>query len=164
MALPLFISEIPVIKKLEINRFSLIIGSLLPDIIDKPLLLLGLGTGRLLSHNLFFSFIAFLILFKFTKRNLRISIPFLAGMIIHLILDIPKVPLFYPLISYDYLFLEEPISFWFSQLFSNPVVIMTELIGVTIIIFIVVNNKLYHMKDINEYLKGSYKTIITKEE
>jgi len=164
MALPLFISEIPAIKKLEINRFSLIIGSLLPDIIDKPLLLLGLGTGRLFSHNLFFILIAFLILFIFTKRNLRISVPFLAGMSIHLILDIPKVPLFYPLISYDFLLLEEPLSFWFSQLFSDPVVIITELIGVTILIFIVINNKLYHRKDINEYLKGSYQTIITKEE
>ena len=164
MALPLFISEIPVIKKLEIKRFSLIIGSLFPDIIDKPLSLLGLGTGRLLSHNLFFILIAFLILFIFTKRNLRISVPFLVGMSIHLILDIPKVPLFYPLISYDFLFLEEPLFFWFSQLFSDPVVIMTELIGVAILIFIVINNKLYNRKDINEYLKGSYQTIITKEE
>ena len=85
-------------------------------------------------------------------------------MSIHLILDIPKVPLFYPLISYDFLFLEEPLFFWFSQLFSDPVVIMTELIGVAILIFIVINNKLYHRKDINEYLKGSYQTIITKEE
>ncbi len=85
-------------------------------------------------------------------------------MSIHLILDIPKVPLFYPLISYDFLLLEEPLSFWFSQLFSDPVVIITELIGVAILIFIVINNKLYHRKDINEYLKGSYQTIITKEE
>jgi len=121
LALPLFISEIPAIKKLEINRFSLIIGSLFPDIIDKPLSLLGLGTGRLISHNLIFILIAFLILFIFTKRNMRISVPFLAGMSIHLILDFPQVPLFYPFISYDFLFLEEPLFFWFSQLFTDPV-------------------------------------------
>ncbi len=164
MALPLFISEIPAIKKLEINRFSLIMGSLFPDIIDKPLSLLGLGSGRLLSHNLFFILIAFLILFIFTKRNLRISVPFLVGMSIHLILDIPGIPLFYPLISYNFVSPEEPLLIWFSKLFTDPVVIMTELIGIAILVFIVINNKLYHRKDIMEYLKGSYQTIIAKEE
>ena len=94
---------------------------------------------------------------------MRISVPFLAGMSIHFILDFPQVPLFYPFISYDFLFLEEPLFFWFSQLFTDPVVIMTELIGIAILVFIVINNKLYHRKDINEYLKGSYQTMITTE-
>jgi len=164
MALPLFISEIPAIKKLDINKVALIIGSLLPDIIDKPILLLGLGSGRFMSHNLFFILITFLILFLCTKRNLRISVPFLAGLSIHLILDIPGVPLFYPLISYDFLILEEPLFFWFSKLFSDPFVIMTELIGVASLIFIVINNKLYHRKNINKYLRGNYQTILPKEE
>ncbi|MFW9873524.1 MAG: metal-dependent hydrolase [Candidatus Thorarchaeota archaeon] len=164
MALPLFISEIPIIKKLNINRLGLIIGSLLPDIIDKPILLIGLGSGRFLSHNLFFILIAFLILFLFTKKNLRISIPFLAGLIIHLILDLPEVPIFYPLISYDFVLLEEPLFFWISKLLSDPVVIMTELIGVAILIFIVLNNKLYYWKNINLYLRGSHQTILREEE
>ncbi|MFW9882480.1 MAG: metal-dependent hydrolase [Candidatus Thorarchaeota archaeon] len=164
MALPLFISEIPLIKKLEFNRLALIIGALLPDIIDKPILLLGLGSGRLLSHNIFFILIAFLILFLFTKRNLKISIPFLVGLTIHLILDLPEVPLFYPLISYNFLILEEPLLVWFSKLFNDPVVIMTELIGIAILIFIVINNKLYQKKNINEYLRGSYHTILIKKE
>ena len=85
-------------------------------------------------------------------------------MIIHLILDFPDIPLLYPFILYDFVILEEPLLFWFDLLFSDPVVIMTELIGVVILIFMVINNKLYDRKAINEYLKGSYQTIITKEE
>lgn len=164
MSLPLLISEIPVIKKkLEINRFALLIGSLFPDIIDKPIFLLGLGNGRFLSHSVFFILINFVILFLITKRNLKVSFSFLVGMSIHLILDLPKIPLFYPFILYDYIILEEPLLYWFSQLFTNPIVIITESIGIASLIFIIIHNKLYSVREITSYLKGNYVTSIIEE-
>lgn len=165
VSLPLLISEIPVIKeKLEFNRFALLIGSIFPDIIDKPIFLLGLGNGRFFSHTIFFILINFVILFLITKRNLKVSFPFLAGMSIHLILDFPKVPLFYPFILYDFVILEEPLGYWFSQLFTNPIVIITESIGIASLIFIIIHNKLYHVKDIKSFFKGNHLTSIIKEE
>ncbi|MFW9902060.1 MAG: metal-dependent hydrolase, partial [Candidatus Thorarchaeota archaeon] len=92
----------PRIKQFKINRFSLIIGALLPDIIDKPLFLLNLADGRLLSHNLLFVIVSFLIVHLFTKGNKYVSLPFLIGISSHIILDLPFVPLFYPFISYNF--------------------------------------------------------------
>ena len=164
MAIPLLISEIPIIKKYKINRFALIIGSLLPDIIDKPLFLLGLANGRFFSHNLLFTIISFLIVFLVSKRNLEISLPFLAGMVLHLLLDLPYVPLFYPFITYKYIIVEEPLLYWFNALFTNPIVLSTEIIGIAILIFILIHNKLYHVEDIKNYLKGSSQITIKNED
>ena len=142
----------------------MLIGSIFPDIIDKPLFLLGLGNGRFFFHSILFILISFVILFLITKRNLKFSFPFLAGMSIHLILDFPKVPLFFPFILYDIVSLEEPLGYWFNQLFTNPIVIITESIGIASLIFIIASNKLYHVKDIKSYFKGNHLTTILKEE
>ncbi|NVM34758.1 MAG: metal-dependent hydrolase [Candidatus Lokiarchaeota archaeon] len=157
-ALPLVFTEIPQIKKLKINRLSLLIGSLLPDIIDKPLFLLGLGNGRFLSHNLLFMTISFLIVYFSSKRNKNISFPFLAGLIFHLILDIPYVPLFYPFISYEFHYLEEPLLYWLRKLWTDPFVFITEITGLLIMLFILIKNKLYHKKEISDYLRGVNQT------
>lgn len=156
VALPLIFTEIPRIKKLQINRFALVIGSLLPDLIDKPLLLLGLGTGRLFTHNLLFVLMSFLFLHFLTKQNLKISFPFLFGVIMHLILDIPYVPFFYPFISYEFIVIEEPFWYWFRALFTNFVVMITEVTGIILFILILVRNRLYSIKEIISYLKGNH--------
>ncbi len=160
VALPLIIFEIPQIKKFNLNRYTLIIGSLLPDIIDKPLLLLGLGAGRFLSHSLLFIFIIFLIVFGITKRNEKVALSLLIGMIFHVVLDLPDVPLLFPFISYEYIVLEDPFSVWVSALLTNPIVIITEISGILFIIFILIRNKLYQIKDIRNYLKGINQTSI----
>jgi len=156
--LPLIFTEIPQIKKLKINRYSLLIGSLLPDIIDKPLFLLGFGNGRFLSHNLLFIIISFLIVYFSSRKNKSISFPFLAGLIFHLILDLPYVPLFYPFISYDFHFVEKPLLYWIKQLWTNPIVMITEITGILFMIFILIKNKLYHMNQISDYLRGINQT------
>ena len=160
----MLIFEIPIIKKYKINRWALIIGSLLPDIIDKPILLLGLGNGRFFSHNLLFIIISFLLVFLISKRNLEISFPFLIGLAIHLILDLPYVPLFYPFITYNFKTVEEPLKYWFNALFTNPIVLTTEIIGFAILIFILIHNKLYHTEDIKNYLKRNLQTVIKDED
>ncbi len=158
--MPLILTEIPRIKRLKINRVSLIIGALLPDIIDKPLFLLDLGGGRLYSHNLLFVIISFLIVHFSSNRNKSISFPFLFGLISHIILDLPYVPLFYPFLSYDFYYIEEPFLYWLMKLWTDPLVIITEISGILFLLFIVIHNNLYHKRDIINYLIGFNQTLI----
>jgi membrane-bound metal-dependent hydrolase YbcI (DUF457 family) len=144
------------------NRLALVIGSLLPDIIDKPIYLLGLGNGRFISHSLFFISLVFLAVVIISKSNYKVSIPFLIGMGLHLILDLPDVPWFFPFIAYESVIVEEPILYWFKVLFTDPLVITTELLGISFCIIILINNKLYHLNDIIYYLKGYFED--SKEE
>ncbi|MFO8018026.1 MAG: metal-dependent hydrolase [Promethearchaeia archaeon] len=154
IAVPLVLFELPPIKRrLKVNRFALILGAFLPDIIDKFLLLLKISSGRGISHTLLFVGIVSLIAFFISKKNLAISIPFLSGNIIHLILDLPYVPLFYPFIPYDFSMVENPIGGWFYSLLHNPLIYGTELAGLGILIFIMVSNKLYSFNHIITYLK-----------
>ena len=154
VAVPLILFELPLIKKrFEFNRFALIVGSLLPDIIDKSLLFLNLGSGRGISHTILFVLISSIILHFVTKGRKSISIPFLVGMGIHLILDLPEVPLFYPFIMYEFIIIEDPLGLWLHTLFNNPVVYLTEIAGILIFIFVLINNKLYSWKEIMNYLK-----------
>ncbi|MHA1913380.1 MAG: metal-dependent hydrolase [Promethearchaeota archaeon] len=162
VAFPLLLFEIPLVKKHQMNRFALAIGSLLPDIIDKPIYLLGLGNGRFVSHNLLFITLAFLAVLLISRRNFKLSIPFLIGMGLHLVLDLPYVPWFYPFMTYESVIIEEPILSWFIALFTDPLAITTELLGVSFCIIILINNKLYHLKHIIYYLKGNLE--VPKEE
>ena len=156
VAVPLILFELPLVKKrFEFNRFALIIGSLFPDIIDKCLLFLNLGSGRGISHTILFIIISFVILHFITKGRKSISIPFLVGMVLHLILDLPEVPLFYPFMTYEFIIIEDPLGLWLHTLFNNPVVYLTEIAGLLIIIFIITNNKLYNIKEIVNYLKNN---------
>ena len=133
---------------------------MLPDLIDKPLLLLGLSSGRHLSHNLLFIFIFFLILFISSKKNLEISLSLLIGMVFHLILDLPEVPLFYPFVSYNFGILEEPIFYWITKFFTDPVVFLTEITGILILLYIFITHKLYYRSKLMKYLKGSSQSSI----
>ena len=105
---------------------------------------------------IFYSFsFFFLILFISTKKNLEISLSLLFGMVFHLILDLPEVPLFYPFVSYDFVILEEPLFYWITKFFADPVVIITEITGIGILIYIFITNKLYHRSKFMQYLKGN---------
>ena len=153
IALPLLVFEIPQIKnKHKINRFALILSSLLPDLIDKPLMFLNLGSGRGYSHTLLFTLIGVLTIFLFSKRNKSISILFLIGFISHLLLDLPDVPFFYPFVSYDFIMPKDPFWEWVKTLLTDPWVISTEAIGIVILIFVTINNKLFSIIKIVSYL------------
>ncbi|MFX0057498.1 MAG: metal-dependent hydrolase [Candidatus Hodarchaeota archaeon] len=136
----------------EFNRFSLIIGALISDLIDKILLFLGLSSGRSISHSILFTVLSFLVIYAISKGNKAISISFLIGIISHLLLDLPEVPFFYPFIQYDYEILEEPFWYWLTNFFSNPIVFTTEILGIAILVFIFFKNKLYNLKAISNFL------------
>ena len=158
IALPLIITEIPKLKKrYRFNRFFLILGAMFPDIVDKTILLLKLGSGRLYFHSLLFVFISsgvlFLISKGITKNNKEISFSFLIGMLFHLLLDMPDVPLFFPFIQYDVTIVDDPIPVWFNTLLTNPIVQITEIIGATFLVFITIKNRLYKTDELLNYLK-----------
>ncbi|MHA1471550.1 MAG: metal-dependent hydrolase [Promethearchaeota archaeon] len=164
MAVPLIVFELPLIKKkFGFNRLALIIGSLFPDIIDKSMLFLNLGSGRGISHTILFVVVSFIVLHVATKRNSFVSLPFLIGMATHLLLDLPEVPLFFPFIPYDFLMLEDPFSFWLYVLFNDPLVYLTEISGVLIILYILIDNRLYNVKKIWDYLNRNMDLIIFED-
>jgi len=155
IAVPLILLEIPLIKnKYGFNRIALIIGALLPDIIDKSLMFLSISSGRGVSHTLLFVGVSFLIVHLWAKRNYLISFPFLIGIISHLILDLPEVPLFFPFIMYEFIFIDDPLGGWLYSLFHNPIVFFTEISGILILILILIRNQLYDRKRINNFLRN----------
>jgi len=74
-------------------------------------------------------------------------------MVAHLVLDLPEVPLFFPFIAYDFIIIEDPLWYWFYKLFNDPLVYLTEIIGILILIFILLNNRLFNRKDLVRFLK-----------
>ena len=127
------------------------------------MLFLNLGSGRGISHTIFFATACFIILHLITKRNSFVSLPFLIGMATHLLLDLPEVPLFFPFIPYDFLMLEDPFSFWLYKLFNDPFIYLTEISGVLIISCILIGNKLYSVKNIWDYLNRNMDLIIFED-
>lgn len=124
-----------------------------PDIVDKTLLFLKVSNGRSYFHSLLFVFLSFLVLFLLSKGNKEISLSFLIGMLFHLLLDLPDVPIFYPFISYDFAYIDDPIPHWTMTLLTNPIVQLTEIIGLGILIFITAKYRLYKIDEIFKYLK-----------
>jgi len=116
------------------------------------MLFLNLGSGRGFSHTILFIMCCFIILHIATKRKSFISLPFLIGMLTHLALDLPEVPLFFPFITYDFLMIEDPLLNWFYKLFNDPLVYLTEIGGILILLSILVGNKLFRVKEILDYL------------
>lgn len=165
LGVPLALSEIPYIRrKFKINRFALLVGAIIPDVIDKLLYFIGIGPGRFICHTLLFLFGSSLVLFLFTqlieyvkaspkeKSAYFITMSFFAGMSIHLLLDLPKLPLFYPFIPYMPIPEGDKLASWIHKLLTHPNYISTELIGATLIIVIVNKKKLYHPKEMWNYL------------
>ncbi len=124
-----------------------------PDIVDKTLLFLKVSNGRSYFHSLLFVFLSFLVLFLLSKGNKRISLSFLIGMLFHLFLDLPEIPIFYPFISYDFAYIDDPIPHWTRTLLTSPIVQVTEIIGLGILIFITAKYRLYKSRELVRYLK-----------
>jgi hypothetical protein len=83
-----------------------------------------------------------------------ISFPFFIGNMIHLILDLPEIPFFFPFIPYDFIYVEDPLGGWLYSLFNDPIVLITEITGIVILIFILIHNRLYSGKKIINFLRN----------
>jgi inner membrane protein len=124
----------------------LVIGSMFPDIIDKPLEFLGWGSGRAIGHTLLITLVcivaSLIVLFK-NKNTWLLAIAL--GMITHLILDFmwvtPRVFL-WPLYGWSFpghwlQFDFSQIGLWWNILLNNITVDITEIIGIVIILGII---------------------------
>ena len=119
----------------------LVLGSLFPDIIDKPLSFLGFGDGRSITHTLLITVIvllASLIIFWRYKKTWLLAIAF--GLLAHIVLDsmwTSPHTLLWPLYGWEFPAPDRslnPISFWWNILMTNPGVDISEAVGLVIIL------------------------------
>jgi hypothetical protein len=129
----------------------LIIGSLLPDLIDKPMVLIFMENGRGWGHSLLIMGIGFIVL-HFIFHNKNIEVAFIFGFLSHLLLDIPYVPWFYPFLQYNFDFGEDLLAGWFYKLFHDPVVMITESIGLAVLVSVSIKYKLYRFRNLKQFL------------
>jgi len=132
----------------------LLIGSLLPDIIDKPvgIFLFGetFGSGRIYAHTLLFLIVISLVgyfLYRRYSKNWLLVLSF--GTFVHLILDemwLEAETLLWPL--YGFAFPETDITGWWQDMFrllvADPGVFIPEIVGGVILIlfvWVVVTNR-----------------------
>ncbi len=150
---PLLIFEIPKLKNsYKANRLALIIGSLFPDIIDKSIHFINRESGIMYCHNFLFVFLSFLFLHVLSKGKKEISIPFLIGMLIHLALDLPYIPIFYPFIHYEHEIIETPFKYYASKYFNNVFIITTEISSGIGLIWIIKKNRIFTIQQLKNYL------------
>ncbi len=130
----------------KVDTRILLAGSLLPDIIDKPLghLLFRntLGSGRAVSHTLlFFLVIALIGLYRYKSRGKTGILILSFGTFTHLVFDQmwrSARTLFWPV--YGFAFERTDISNWLPNmwqgLLSNPQVYIPEILGLVILAWI----------------------------
>ncbi len=89
-------------RKLKLSPALLALGVLLPDLVDKSLVIFfGIGGGRFVAHTLTFAGIAGLAAALLHSRRAGASLAF--GIAAHLIEDAYSfVPWFYPLLDYEF--------------------------------------------------------------
>ncbi len=130
---------------------------MLPDLVDK-LLMWTVGTiGRSWAHNLLFMALAGLPFLPARKSSLAYSIWF--GVLIHLILDIPTVPWFFPFISYDLWGATPPEyagGFWeyFKIGFTRPVTLVTEIGGILCLVWLLWKYKLLSKEGLISFFRN----------
>lgn len=94
---------VPIAYLLGLNIAITAICALLPDLVDKPLWMFGIGNGRYVAHTLLF---ALLVTLVFSVKSKIWGASALLGGLSHLLLDSvhswPPVPWLYPMVSYDF--------------------------------------------------------------
>jgi len=130
-------------KKWYIDYRFVLLGSMFPDIIDKPLGMIifagSIANGRVYTHTLFVNLILILIGAYLAKRKKPNFLFFSFCSCFHLVLDqmwlTPKT-LFWPFFGWG--FPKEDISYWWENIFqallTNPWVYGPEVIGAAVII------------------------------
>jgi len=134
----------------RINIRWLLLGAVLPDIIDKPVGLLLFSSGRIFSHTFLFLILLLvvgLILYRSYKQVWILTMAF--GVFIHLILDqmwLNIELLVWPFNGFS--FPSENVTSWvvdrLADLIREPVVIIPEVIGAIILywfVWLLVKNK-----------------------
>jgi inner membrane protein len=125
----------------------LLLGSLLPDIIDKPLGIIFLGNGRAFCHTLFFTLLilaAGIYFFLVRKKSAIFCIAL--GCVAHVLLDsmwLNQVTFFWPLFGWSFPHSDISIGPWLERTFHNlltqPSYYVPEAIGAIMLVFVYVD-------------------------
>jgi membrane-bound metal-dependent hydrolase YbcI (DUF457 family) len=140
----------------------LLIGALLPDIIDKPLggifFRHQLESGRVYAHTLLFLvvlFIAGIVLYR--RRNSMWMLVLAFGTFIHLALDsmwqMPQT-LLWPFLGFEFegITIENWFSHWVNEFFSRADIFIPEFIGLGILLWYGIY--LINRKRVGEFLRN----------
>jgi membrane-bound metal-dependent hydrolase YbcI (DUF457 family) len=145
-------------KNIDI-RF-LLIGAILPDIIDKPLGLFHIGSGRSISHTLLFLLIFALsgLILYFVKKWKRMLV-LAGGICAHLLLDsmwLNTHVLFWPFYGSQFSTGNPAdwISHWGTELTGDPIVLIFESTGFLIAAYFVYF--LFKQRKLCAFLKDGY--------
>jgi inner membrane protein len=152
------------LSPLRIDYRLILLGSMLPDIIDKPLgniiLRSTIGNGRIFSHTLLFLLLILLagVLIKhFYQKNYLLFFCF--GILMHLMLDsMWQTPctLFWPACGFAFpkYDLENWTATLLQHLFKDPATYIPETIGAAIVIYVSI--ELLVMRSVWHFIKTGY--------
>jgi inner membrane protein len=122
----------------------LLVGSLLPDIIDKPIgdvfFWETFHNGRIFAHTLLFLVLLAAAGFYLYKRHRQLwGLTLAFGTLMHLILDeMWQAPatLFWPLLGFTFAGTEEAPWLWHVfEVFASPIVVIGEAVGLAVLIW-----------------------------
>ena len=147
--------------KLDIR--VLLIGSMLPDIIDKPLGMVflreSLNNGRIYAHTLLFLLLISVAGFILWRRSGRIWLGTLAfGSLFHLLLDemwlSPRIILWPLFGSFPSVEAMDWFDVYYKMLFTEPKVYIPEIIGLAILVWFVIS--LIRHRSLGRWLRHGY--------
>jgi inner membrane protein len=149
----------------------LLLGSLLPDIIDKPLGMIFLGNGRAFCHTLFFTMLilaAGIYFFLVRKKSALFCVAL--GCVAHVLLDsmwLNQSTFFWPLFGWSFPRSDISIGPWLERTFNNllaqPSYYIPEAIGAIMLVFFCVdlarNGKIF--RSVKSKLNVFYQSVIS---
>lgn len=143
----------------NIDYRCLAVGSMLPDIIDKPVGEPLLGNGRIFCHTLFFAIVLILAaLVSFRKKGIVWPSLLAIGTVFHLVLDgmwLDPGTFLWPLYGFAFPRYEIDVSGWLESMlrafFTSPAVFISEVVGLAILVFLGV--RVIYRKKIMEFLR-----------
>ncbi len=116
---------------------------------------LGIGSGRGISHTLVFVAIFYISILVIFRGKTIIPNSLAIGILFHLLLDLPEIPLFFPFINYQFIYHDDPFGDWLYTMLNDPIVQITEALGILILITIIIHHKLFGIRKIFNFLKES---------
>ena len=128
----------------EMDLRVLVLGAMLPDLIDKPigsiLFTSYYGTGRLYAHTLLFAAVVMTVVMISTRRGSRARKRWMAlpiGVLIHLLLDMPidAATLWWPVLGLEFPpFAEGALVDLVAYLLKSPWVLVQEAVGLAYLV------------------------------
>jgi hypothetical protein len=131
---------------LSLTVFVAIIGSVLPDLIDKGLFItLHTPNPRFIAHTVFFPPLVSLLTYALTRKK-SFAIAMLFATYLHLVVDLNNfLPLFYPFVNYKFPDINYSVETFVNKFNFE---FYSEIFGVALImITIKFNSKLVHFRD-----------------